>query len=392
MTVRFKCQTEYQRSFGVSWWKSASPQHRVPLAGMTGISRESRLQRRRRFGHDPDPGPDAGPDPGPDPHPDPGPGPGPACSLLCSSDQQLSLSEPPPAQRTVPPSALMSCSAQKKVPILDPKPPTPPKPPTDPTELRLASEPGPPAKPEPPSDLAKPRPFLPDSQPQRSSPATVAADGQQSSTNEVNHVMQWKAGLRSGSQRSEYHRQFNWKKPANAASPILTAEQVLFSSSKSVPPFKKIPVTMETEYQMSFQGLIPPTGPHLQKHLGHQRVPLFYTHMSHKKSREESEKKLHLIPEDPAPQKENVRSQSRTQKAITMPPPPPPPQRVQHRIQEGGTADEDALQVSEPAVQSRSWLNEVTLYVCLCFLGRGVLPITMATTYYANNNNLEQSL
>ncbi|KAF3859695.1 hypothetical protein F7725_022094 [Dissostichus mawsoni] len=33
-------------------------------------------------------------------------------------------------------------------------------------------------------------------------------------------------GLRSGGQRSEYHRQFSWKKSAAAASPILTAQQV----------------------------------------------------------------------------------------------------------------------------------------------------------------------
>lgn len=48
---------------------------------------------------------------------------------------------------------------------------------------------------------------------------------------QVEHALRRRAGLRSygqrsGGQSSEYHRQFSWKKPATAASPILTAEQV----------------------------------------------------------------------------------------------------------------------------------------------------------------------
>lgn len=50
---------------------------------------------------------------------------------------------------------------------------------------------------------------------------------------QVQHALRRKAGLRSGGQRSgaqrtEYHKQFNWKKPATAASPLLTAEQVQY--------------------------------------------------------------------------------------------------------------------------------------------------------------------
>lgn len=40
--------------------------------------------------------------------------------------------------------------------------------------------------------------------------------------------MLWKAGGRPGGHRSEYHRQFGWKKPVPGASPLLTAEQVRY--------------------------------------------------------------------------------------------------------------------------------------------------------------------
>lgn len=46
---------------------------------------------------------------------------------------------------------------------------------------------------------------------------------------QVQRALRWRVGLkgqRSGIQRTEYHRQFSWKKPATAASPILAAEQV----------------------------------------------------------------------------------------------------------------------------------------------------------------------
>lgn len=43
---------------------------------------------------------------------------------------------------------------------------------------------------------------------------------------QVDQVLRWRAKLRLGGHRSEYHRQFSWKKPEPAASPLLTAELV----------------------------------------------------------------------------------------------------------------------------------------------------------------------
>ncbi|KAK1906563.1 Nuclear protein MDM1 [Dissostichus eleginoides] len=116
-------------------------------------------------------------------------------SLLCPPD-------PPQNHKTAPPAASRSRSAHRK------EPPHPP-----------GADPGPPGEPEPAEKPAKPRPLKPDSQSQLSQP-----DGQQPAANEGNHALRWRAGLRSGGQRSEYHRQFSWKKSA-AASPILTAQQ-----------------------------------------------------------------------------------------------------------------------------------------------------------------------
>lgn len=199
----------------------------------------------------------------------------------------------------------------------------------------------------------KPHPSKLDSQSQLSRPLTAAPDGQQPSANEVQHALRLRAGLgaglRTGGHRSEYHRQFSWKEPATAASPILTAEQ-LIRSSRSVPPFKKHPVPLETEYRRSFRGLAPPTEPRLQKHLErHQRAPLFHIDMTNKKRREESEKKPRPREDVPA-----------LNKAETTPAHPPQVQRGHrmltanessyrsplHRIPEGGGAtDGDARQV-----------------------------------------------
>ncbi|XP_027139574.1 nuclear protein MDM1 isoform X2 [Larimichthys crocea] len=271
MTVRFKCQSEYQKSYGVSRSRSVSPRRCAPLAGVRsdhmGISREPGLQRRRRL--------------------DPG-GLARSCSsLLCPPDPQSSLTEPP-AHRAAPPAGRRSPSQNKKTSRsrsahkkpasgspAEPQTPAGPRPPADPGPSE-----------EPAGTSVKPLPSNADSQPQLSRP-----DGQQPSANE--HALRWRAGLRSGgqrsgSQRSEYLRQFSWKKAATAASPLLTAEQALHSA----PAFqkKKNPVSLETEYRRSFQGLAPPTEPRLRKHLEHQRVPLFHTHTTNKR-REESEKK-----------------------------------------------------------------------------------------------------
>ncbi|KAM9846085.1 nuclear protein MDM1 [Aulostomus maculatus] len=372
MTVHFKCQSEYQKSYRS---RSVSPQRCAPWAGLRsdqmGISREPGFQRRRRLS----------------------PG-GPAQSrsvLLPSADPPHS--EPRPL-RTLPPAASRSHAAHRKEASLDPKPGSPeelacpsnlapparPQPsaePGPPAEPQPSAEPGPPAEPQPSADPGPPaepqpsadpgppvelrttgtsvkaRPSKPYSQPRPSSPMTAAPDGQKPSANEVQQALQWKAGLRSGGQRSgvqrtEYHRQFSWKKPLSSASPLLRAEQMRHTSSRSIPPFKQNPISMETEYQRNFQGLAPPTRLRLRKHLEHERVPLFHIHASSKKRREESEKMPR--PEQVAPQRGNTTA--------------PPAQAQQRnrmlteyqssfrsplcRIPEGGGAtDVDAPQVSE---------------------------------------------
>ncbi|XP_034053977.1 nuclear protein MDM1 isoform X3 [Gymnodraco acuticeps] len=318
MTVRFKCRSEYQKSYRTSRPRGSSPQRCVPLAGLrsdqmgkipesrtgrvpfqlyesrTGICREPCFQSRRRF------------------------------SQSCGS--QLCPPDPPQNHKTAPPAASQSRSAHRKEP---PHPPgADPGPP--------GADPGPPGEPEP---AAKPRPLKPDSQSQLRQP-----DGQQPAANEVNRALQWRAGLLSGGQRSEYHRQFSWKKSAAAASPILTAQQVLHSS-RSVPPFKKHPVPMETEYRRSFLGQAPPPEPRLRKHLHH-------THKTNKKRREEPEKKPRPKQEVATPQKQEVPTPQKQE----VPPPPPPQVHRTNRIPErNGASDRDARQVEELRQQAMSY-------------------------------------
>uniref|UniRef100_A0AAQ4RT22 Nuclear protein MDM1 n=1 Tax=Gasterosteus aculeatus aculeatus TaxID=481459 RepID=A0AAQ4RT22_GASAC len=169
---------------------------------------------------------------------------------------------------------------------------------------------------------AKPRPSKLDSRPQPSQPLTSAPDGRAnevsqnvavyrfdsfntdvslldspSFVSQVQRALRWRVGLkgqRSGIQRTEYHRQFSWKKPATAASPILAAEQLLYSGSRCVPPFKKHPIPLETEYRRSFRGQVPSPGPRLREHLEHhQRAPLFHVHT---KERNKSKTKRAIHP------------------------------------------------------------------------------------------------
>ncbi|XP_046729899.1 nuclear protein MDM1 isoform X2 [Silurus meridionalis] len=85
----------------------------------------------------------------------------------------------------------------------------------------------------------------------------------------VNHVLKKKAGLKSERQRnvrqsSEYQRQYQWRTPA-ADSPLLTAQEMVYSSNRSIPPFKSNPVVMESEYKRCFKGSPPPRGPRLRR-------------------------------------------------------------------------------------------------------------------------------
>lgn len=114
--------------------------------------------------------------------------------------------------------------------------------------------------------------------PSRSSP--VPLNQRQSPTK--NHSLHRKAGLGYREQqpslhKTEYNVQFHPKKAPVAPSPILTAHKVLYSSHSTAPPFKKKHVTLDTEYQRSFQGLAPPPSPRLRKNHEHEQTPLFYT-------------------------------------------------------------------------------------------------------------------
>lgn len=93
----------------------------------------------------------------------------------------------------------------------------------------------------------------------------------------VNHVLRKKAGLKSerqrnGRQSSEYQRQFQWKTPA-AESPLLTAQEMLYSNNRSIPPYKSNPVVMESEYKRSFKGSPPPRGPCLRRDMELNEFP-----------------------------------------------------------------------------------------------------------------------
>ncbi|XP_022056632.2 nuclear protein MDM1 isoform X2 [Acanthochromis polyacanthus] len=314
MTVRFKCQSEYQRSYGTHRSRSVSPQRCTPLAGLRSdqmvVTREPRLQHRRKLGPV---------------------GPARSCSsLLFPADVQNSEAEPAARSHT----ASRSRSADTK----EPKPPTPPKTPAGP---RPAADPRPSEPPEPAAEPAsegkpaKPRPSRPDNQSQPSRPQTAAPDGQQ----QEDGVMRWRAGLRSRGQRSEYHRQFGWKK--NAASPLLSAEQVL----NSVPSFKKNSVPMETEYRRSFLGQAPPTGPRLRKHMELQRVPLFHTHATNRR-REEPQKKLR------SEQEAALRDDAASHLKAT---PPPQVQRGLRNPEGCGATEGDAHQVKELRQQALSY-------------------------------------
>ncbi|KAG7466729.1 nuclear protein MDM1 isoform X1 [Solea senegalensis] len=283
MTVRFKGRSEYQRSFGVSRSRSASPHRCHPVAGLRSdqncISREPGLQRRRKLNLH---------------------GLTRSCSsLLGPSQLQRPLLEPTDAAHRNGPSAPRdddkpSNRHSTSLQTAPPAPPAPPAEPEAPVQLETPAGPRPTMEAEPGSagKSAKPRPTQPDRQSQPGRPLTSAApDEQRPSASQEERALRWRAGLRSAGQRSEYHRQYSSKKPVTSASPLLSAEKVMYSSSRAVPPFKKSTVPMETEYRRSFQGVAPPTGPRLRKHLEYQRIPLFHTYMINKKRREESHKK-----------------------------------------------------------------------------------------------------
>ncbi|XP_058273618.1 nuclear protein MDM1 isoform X2 [Hemibagrus wyckioides] len=129
--------------------------------------------------------------------------------------------------------------------------------------------------------------------------ASADQETQKQPADGVNHVLRKKAGLKSecqrnGRQNSEYQRQFHWKNPA-AESPLLTAQEILYSSNRSIPPFKSNPVVMETEYNRSFKGSPPPRGPRLRRDIELNEVlPLKMENMSPEQNKKKKERHQRL--------------------------------------------------------------------------------------------------
>ncbi|KAM9403455.1 nuclear protein MDM1 isoform 7-T7 [Salvelinus alpinus] len=158
----------------------------------------------------------------------------------------------------------------------------------------------------------------------RSPLATVERKDQ--AFNGVDHVLRRKAGLKSSGQRtglqnSEYRKQFPWKTPvAGHASPLLAAEQMLYTSHRSIPPFKSNPaVVLESEYSRNFKASPPPPrGPRLRSHVDGDQAPLFQrenvspekaSKSKRKKKREERERKSSVVAENiPVPQPQEQRA------------------------------------------------------------------------------------
>ncbi|XP_030071288.1 nuclear protein MDM1 isoform X2 [Microcaecilia unicolor] len=87
--------------------------------------------------------------------------------------------------------------------------------------------------------------------------------------NGLHRVLKKKAGLQvaplnSLARNSEYKRQFIWKNPLQN-SPVLAAEQVIYSKPRPVTPFKADVVNSETEYRSQFKGSPPVKGPKLRR-------------------------------------------------------------------------------------------------------------------------------
>ncbi|XP_072123644.1 nuclear protein MDM1 isoform X2 [Mobula birostris] len=87
--------------------------------------------------------------------------------------------------------------------------------------------------------------------------------------NDVSYALLKKSGLKSAPRRSlgrssEYQRQFAWKNQI-PNSPLLAAEQIIYTKNPDIPPLQKGKMTTETEYSSQFKGMQPPKGPRLRK-------------------------------------------------------------------------------------------------------------------------------
>nr|XP_046196214.1 nuclear protein MDM1-like isoform X1 [Oncorhynchus gorbuscha] len=239
MPLHFKGISEYKKKFkdrAATRSRSASPQRRMCLAGLRsdqmGISREPQFLSKRKVpsSHSPQ---------------------------VSSSFQWNPTTTEPPQRRDETPR-----------PGTSPLAPTPERVPTP-----LA-----PRGPPPPGDPQRGPTTLQGQIHTRSPLATVGKQDQ--AFNGVDYVLRRKAGLKSSGQRtglqnSEYRKQFPWKTPvAGHASPLLAAEQMLYTSHRSIPPFKSNPaVVLESEYSRNFKAFPPPRGPRLRSDV--DQVPLF---------------------------------------------------------------------------------------------------------------------
>ncbi|XP_045073871.1 nuclear protein MDM1-like [Coregonus clupeaformis] len=277
MPVHFKGISEYQRKFKgrVARSRSASPQRRMRLAGLRsdqmGISREPQFLSKRKV---------------PSSH----------MAQVSSSFHWNPTTTEPPQRRDETPR-----------PGTSPLAPTPER-----VHTPLA-----PRGPPPPGDPQRGLNTLQGQTHTRSPLATV--ERQDQAFNGVDHVLRRKAGLKSSGQRtglqnSEYRKQFPWKTPvAGHASPLLAAEQMLYTSNRSIPPFKSNPaVVLESEYSRSFKASPRPRGPRLRRDLEGDQVPLFRrenvspekaSKSKRKKKREQRERKSSIVEENiPVPQ------------------------------------------------------------------------------------------
>ncbi|XP_045568285.1 nuclear protein MDM1 isoform X3 [Salmo salar] len=290
MPVHFKGISEYKKKFKhrVARSRSASPQRRMPLAGLRsdqmGISREPQFLSKRKV---------------PSSH-----------TLQVSSSFQWNPTTTQPPQRR----------DETPRPGTSPLAPTPER-----VHTPLA-----PRGPPPPGDPQRGPTTLQGQTNNRSPLATV--ERQDQAFNGVDHVLRRKAGLKSSGQRtglqnSEYRKQFPWKTPvAGHASPLLAAEQMLYTSHRSIPPFKSNPVVvLESEYSRNFKASPPPRGPRLRSDVDGDQVPLFQrenvspekaSKSKRKKKREERERKSSIVEENipvPQPQEQQADQEVKSQ-------------------------------------------------------------------------------
>ncbi|KAJ8373493.1 hypothetical protein SKAU_G00040730 [Synaphobranchus kaupii] len=241
MAVKFKGISEYQSKFKgrSARSRSVSPQLKMRQAGLRsdqlGVSKEPQfLSKRRVVFHRPQ---------------------------VSQSFQWEGPEESPRERQTPRPSTTPAAAPPVEGPGNAERPATP-QAPRGPRVRALCAK-SKPVAPAPPPAQAPP----PSAEPRRS----VTVEEAEPVLNGVQHVLKRKAGLKLAGrtnrlQSSEYQRQFQRKTPT-ASSPLLAAEQMVYSSCPVIPPFKVNPLVQESEYRRSFKGSPPPRAPPLRRDL-----------------------------------------------------------------------------------------------------------------------------